>query len=241
MTFDRSKDPKEEPYYLVGLQMGVPEDQARSIGKTADLAFGYMGGVGAWRALAPMDTSSDDEIKKKQRQWRDLHNNTVKCWYALDRSAKAAIASPNTDVPVNDRLSLSFDGKFLWMRLPSGRRLAYPDARLKKTDHKDVAVFQDNSAGGWRECRRGLGAYGGTWIENAVQAVARDVFAAAMVRLDEAGYPIVLHVHDEIVAEVPDRFGSTQGFEQIITELPDWASGLPIAAKTREGPRFCKV
>jgi DNA polymerase bacteriophage-type len=62
-----------------------------------------------------------------------------------------------------------------------------------------------------------------------------------MLRLDKAGYPIVLHVHDEIVAEVADGFGSTQEFEQIITELPSWASGLPIAAKTREGPRFCKV
>jgi DNA polymerase bacteriophage-type len=226
---------------LVGLQMGVPEDQARTIGKIADLAFGYMGGVGAWRALAPADTSSDNEIKQKQRQWRELHTDTVKCWYALDRSAKAAIASPDTNVSVNDRIAFCYDRTFLWMILPSGRRLAYPHAYLKKTDKEDVVVFQDNSAGGWRECRGGLGAYGGTWIENAVQAVARDVFAAAMLRLDKAGYPIVLHVHDEIVAEVADGFGSTQEFEQIITELPSWASGLPIAAKTREGPRFCKV
>jgi DNA polymerase bacteriophage-type len=240
-TFDRTKDPKDEPYYVVGLQMGVAEDQARTIGKTADLAFGYMGGISAWRALAPSDTSSDDEIKLKQRQWRELHSDTFKCWYALDRSAKAAIASPGTEVCVNERLSFCFANKFLWMQLPSGRRLAYPNAFLKKTDREDVVVFHDNSAGGWRECRGGAGAYGGTWIENAVQAVARDVFAAAMLRLDTASYQIVLHVHDEIVAEVPDGFGGTQEFERLITELPDWAAGLPIAAKTREGLRFCKT
>jgi DNA polymerase len=103
VKFDRTKDSKDEPYYLIGVQMGVPEDQARTIGKTADLAFGYMGGVGAWRTLAPADASSDDEIKKKQRQWRGLHTDTVKCWYALDRSAKAAIASPK--IPMNDRIA----------------------------------------------------------------------------------------------------------------------------------------
>jgi DNA polymerase bacteriophage-type len=126
ITFDRTKNQKDEPYYLVGLQMGVPEDQARTIGKIADLAFGYMGGLGAWRALAPADTSSDNEIKQKQRQWRALHTDTVKCWYALDRSAKAAIASPDTNVSVNDRIAFCYDRTFLWMILPSGRRLAYP-------------------------------------------------------------------------------------------------------------------
>src|SRR5262249_28796434 len=64
---------------------------------------------------------------------------------------------------------------------------------------------------------------------------------AAMQRLETAGYPIVLHVHDEIVTEARDGFGSVEEFQRIITTLPDWAEGLPVAAKVRNGPRFCKV
>ena len=77
--------------------------------------------------------------------------------------------------------------------------------------------------------------------ENAVQAVARDLFAAAMPRLEAAGYPIVLHLHDEIVAEVPEDFGSVAEIKRIITASPDWAAGLPIAAKGDERERFCKL
>jgi hypothetical protein len=83
-------------------------------------------------------------------------------------------------------------------------------------------------------------AYGGTWIENVIQAAARDVFYAAMKRLEAAGYAITLHVHDEVVAEVPEDFGSVEEFKRILLEPPSWASGLPLGAKARESLRFCK-
>ena len=102
-------------------------------------------------------------------------------------------------------------------------------------------MFMDNDKGKWVECRGGQGAYGGIWIENAVQAIARDLFAAAMPRLENASYRIVLHIHDEICVEVPEDFGSAEEFLQIITTRPGWAEGLPIAAKVREGERFCKI
>ena len=122
------------------------------------------------------------------------------------------------------------------MRLPSGREIAYPFPCLRINDRGQwVVVFMDNFKGQWVECRHGQGGYGGTWIENAVQAVARDLFAAAMLRLEAAGYPIVLHVHDEICAEVPKGFGSAEEFLQILTTPPSWADGLPIAAKVRGG------
>ena len=101
-------------------------------------------------------------------------------------------------------------------------------------------MFKDNAAGKWADCRYGQGAYGGLWTENIVQAVSRDLLAAAMQRLEGAGYPIVLHVHDEIVAEAPIEFGSIEEFTRLITTLPDWAEGLPVAAKVRNGPRFAK-
>ena len=103
-----------------------------------------------------------------------------------------------------------------------------------------MVMFKDNAVGKWVDCRYGQGAYGGLWTENVVQAVSRDLLAAAMLRLEGAGYHIVLHVHDEIVAEVPIDFGSLEEFQHLITTLPAWADGLPIAAKVRAGARFSK-
>jgi len=240
--FDRTGDPNDEPYYILGKTLGVAPEQARTIGKTADLAFGYMGGVGAWKKLAPDDdTSTDAEIKQRQKAWQRAHPNIVKFWGRLNRAAIQAVRKPNT-IMTCGRVAFECDGTFLHMRLPSGRNLAYPFPQLRADDRGNLAVvFMDNAGGKWTECRRGHGAYGGTWIENAVQAVARDLFAAAMPRLEAAGYRFVLHVHDEIVAEVPDGFGSAEEFLQILTTAPAWAEGLPIAAKVREGPRFCKI
>ena len=106
-----------------------------------------------------------------------MHPETVKFWYALDRSAKAAITAPNNTTAANDKIAFVFDGRCLWMILPSGRRIAYPNAYLKKTDREDAVVFFDNAAGGWRECRKGQGAYGGTWIENACRE-SREIYSA---------------------------------------------------------------
>src|SRR5262245_55988170 len=240
--FDRTGDPNDEPYYVLGKTLGIAPEQARTIGKTADLAFGYMGGVGAWKKLAPDDdTSTDAEIKHRQKAWQRAHPNTVKFWGRLNRAAIQAVRKPNIVMPCG-RVAFECNGTFLRMRLPSGRKLAYPFPQLRADDRGNLAVvFMDNAGGKWAECRRGHGAYGGTWIENAVQAVARDLFAAAMPRLEAAGYRIVLHVHDEIVAEVPNDFGGADEFLQVLTTAPAWAKGLPIAAKVREGPRFCKI
>jgi hypothetical protein len=128
------------------------------------------------------------------------------------------------------------------MRLPSGRRLSYPFPRLEpgKYDQK-VVVFKDNSGGKFVDCRNGEGSWPGLWIENAVQAVARDILVAAMQRLEAAGYPIVMHIHDEIVVEVPIGFGSEEELLQIMTVVPSWAKDLPFNAKVRSGLRFCKT
>jgi DNA polymerase len=243
--FDETHDPKDEPYYLIGKTLGVPEDKARSIGKTADLAFGYMGGVGAWQKLAPDDASSEDVIKKRQYRWRDAHPQTREFWTALNAKAVKAVKNPHQRVkfqnPIWRHISFESNGVFLFMQLPSGRRIAYPHPTLRTTYRGNAAVvFMDWGVRGWGECRFGQGAYGGTWIENAVQAIARDIIAEAMPRLEAAGYRIVLHVHDEVVAEVPDGFGSAEEFLQIFATPPEWAADLPLAAKVRIGPRFCK-
>jgi len=101
-------------------------------------------------------------------------------------------------------------------------------------------VFKDASAGQWRDCRGGNGAYGGMWTENVVSAISRDLLAAAMQRLEQHQYRIVMHVHDECIAEVPEGFGSTEEFTRLMITAPAWALGLPIAAKAWTGQRFNK-
>jgi DNA polymerase len=242
-TFDRTGNPEDEPYFITGHRIfGLAKELARDPGKTGDLAYGYMGSIGAWRKLAPPgDTSTDDEIQRRKQDWRRAHPQTERFWYALDRAAKTAVRHPGKIVPCRG-VAFRFYDCFLRMRLPNGRKIAYPFPRLKTNSRGDSAVvFMDNLQGRWVECRHGQGAYGGTWTENAVQAIARDLFIEAMQRLDAAGYSIVLHAHDEVVAEVPIDFGCAEEFQQIFTALPNWATGLPLAAKVRVGERFCKI
>jgi DNA polymerase bacteriophage-type len=241
--FDRTQDLEDEPYFILGSKtFGLPREQARAIGKVGDLAFGYMGGEGAYRKLAPLgDASTREQIKRRQQAWRNANSETVGFWGAVNRAAIKAIQRPGTFVPCK-RITFEYNGSFLFVHLPSGRKIAYPFPRLKTNNRGDcVVVFMDNDKGKWVECRGGQGAYGGIWIENAVQAIARDLFAAAMPRLENASYRIVLHIHDEICVEVPEDFGSAEEFLQIITTRPSWAEDLPIAAKVREGERFCKI
>ena len=242
--FDATQDPRDEPYCVLACRMlhvpdgtFTPESPERKIGKTADLACGYMGGGGAIEKFAPgvFDENKREQIKN---EWRAAHPNIVNFWYAIDRAAWAAVQNRGSIIrcgPVAFRCA----GTFLLLKLPSGRKVAYPLARNTLIDPQHgVVLFTDNSAGRWRDCRDGRGAYGGVWTENVVQAISRDLLAEAMQRIETAGYLIVLTVHDEIVAEVPEGFGNTKEFTRIMTRAPSWAPTLPIAAKAWTGPRF---
>jgi DNA polymerase bacteriophage-type len=246
--FDQTGDPNDEPYLILGRMLGVPEDKARLIGKIADLAFGFMGGEGAWRAACKMygieDNRTEDGVRALQQAWRKAHPKVARFWALLDSAAIRATRTPGRVVEASKLVSFRHEDGFLFMRLPSGRELAYPFARLMRDDRGNQAVtFMDLDKGRFIPYKNGRkGAYGGVWIENAVQATARDIFAEAMPRLEAAGYPVVFHVHDEIVAEVPvDSEHNVEDFVRIITEAPAWADGLPVAAKGWSGPRFLKT
>ena len=209
--FDESGDPHDEPYYTLGRALGFPEKTARAAGKICDLAFGYGGGIGAYKNFAPEDdTASDIQIEGFKRTWRERHPQTVQFWYGIERAAVAAVHRPLTIVPYG-RLKLEcrplHEIPFLFVRLPSGRELSYPFAKLIRNARGNVAVsFMDNAiiTGGWCEYRPGRGAWGGVFTENIVQGIARDHLAAALRRLEAAGYAVVLHVHDGIACEVPN-------------------------------------
>jgi DNA polymerase len=243
--YDATRDPRDEPYCETACKIfGVPSGSytkdapERSIGKTCDLAFGYMGGLNAWRKFEP-DRFTDAEVENFKRQWRAAHPAIKRFWYDIDRAAWTAVRERGRVVHCG-RVSFKCTGAFLFLKLPSGRKLAYPHPRIIGDEREQHVVFADNSAGQFRDCRHGQGAYGGVWTENVVSGIARDLLADAMLLVEAAGYPIVLHVHDELVCEVPIGCGSTDEFIQLMTRKPAWALELPIAASAWTGSRYSK-
>jgi DNA polymerase len=244
--FDATQDPCDEPYCVTACKIFRLPDGSfnkdspeRKAGKTCDLAFGYQGGLHAWRNFEP-DRFSDQEVEQFKLDWRAAHPKIKNFWYAIDRATWQAVREREKVIRCG-RLLLKCTGMFLFIKLPSGRKLAYPYPRIEVEDlQHEVVVFKDASAGQWRDVRHGNGAYGGLWTENIVSAISRDLLAAALLRLERNKYHIVLHVHDEAIAEVPIGFGSTAEFTKLMITPPSWALGLPIAAKAWSGPRFSK-
>lgn len=180
--------------------------------------------------------------------WREAHPNVTTFWWNLQDAALEALDQPGTVVtcgPVKFRKA----GSFMFLQLPSGRALVYPYPRpaMKEMpwDGDDGRpamrrVFSykgvDSYTRKWTDCY----AYGGLWAENVTQAVARDLLAEAVVRLEEANYPVVLTVHDEVVSEVARSYGSVEEFCAIMTANPAWAAGCPVTAEGWEGERYRK-
>jgi DNA polymerase len=242
--FDATGDPADEPYTvtaakILGKSPAAVTAEERRIGKTCELAFGYQGGVGAFRKFEP-ERFTNAEIDQFKNDWRAAHPAIRRFWHDVDVAAWRAVRERGEIVRCG-RIAFKCEGAYLFLKLPSTRKLAYPFPRIEIEDlEHEVVVFKDASAGQWRDCRGGDGAYGGLWTENIVSAIARDLLAAALIRIETAGYPVVLHVHDEVVAEVPEDFGSTEEFIKLMTTLPTWALGLPVAAKAWTGKRFGK-
>jgi DNA polymerase len=214
--FDQTGTSDADPYVIIGRSLGFPEETARAYGKIADLAFGYGGGVNAYKNFMPTaDNTPDPVIDGFKRAWRERHPQTVQFWHGIERAAIAAIHREGEAIRYG-RLTLQcrrlHGVAFLFITLPSGRALSYPFARVIATLPRGTPAvsFMDNAilTGGWTEYRPGRGMWGGGFTENIVQAIARDLLAAAMTRLEAAGYPVVLHVHDAIVCEVPDGAGN---------------------------------
>jgi DNA polymerase len=239
--FDRTGDPRLEPYCATATKMlhreVTPADEAgRQHGKTADLALGYGGSVGAWRKFMLDDPRSDEQIKRETVEpWRTAHPVIVHYWGALHRTLLRGV---RTGKPVMFKnLSAQMRNGNFYLRLPSGREIVYPEARIQPGQFgSDEIVFKDSALGKWQDER----AWHGTFAENVVSGISRDLLAGAMLRLEAAGYSVVLHVHDEIVSEVPEDFGSPEEFAALMAELPAWAEGLPLVAKASRRRRYAK-
>jgi hypothetical protein len=241
--FLKTRDPALEPYLIDGLAAGFPPGIARPRGKVLTLAFQYEGGKGAFRNLAPADFEiTDAEIDELKWAWRGRHSKIERCWKVVNQTAIDVVRQgPGTEIQCG-KLTLRCESRhgvqFLHIDRPSGCSLAYPFARIVVNAKGKPAVgFMDNAGGKWAKDS----TYGGKFFENIVSGIARDLIAAAMFRVEAAGYPVVLHVHDELVCEVADGFGSVEEFKALVEQVPGWAEGLPVGAKVRNGWRFAEA
>lgn len=174
--------------------------------------------------------------------WRAKNYRIAAMWKETEDAAIQAMLYPGETVSAG-KVKYRFVEPFLFCRLPSGRALCYPFAKLRdsKTPWGDVQkkiVFKSTDQFTKKWSRKAF--YGGLAVENITQAVARDIMAEAMLRTEDAGYRTVLSVHDEIVNEVDEGFGSLEEFSALMTQNPVWAPDLPITASGWQGTRYKK-
>ena len=185
---------------------------------------GYGGGVNALKAFgADKMGLTEEEMQTIVTQWRQASPTIPRFWRNAEDAAKRAIQLPGTTIHMACGVKYRRDADALRCQLPSGRILSYWDARIEEYKDRPSIVFmgQNQTTRKWEKTE----TWGGKLVENIVQAFARDCLAVALLRLDEAGYQTVFHVHDEIVAEAPE--GSRwQDMADIMGMPIDWAPGL---------------
>ena len=244
--YDRTGDRTLEPYRVIAAQMlhktaAEVTDRERQMGKAAELAAGFGGSVGAWRRIKPDDPRPDHEIAQDIANWRRAHPRTRRFWKRLLKAVEGTFkyGTPiRVDEPPAPSIVVSYEDGNLYITLPSGRAITYPNARLVpgKYDDPDVAYY-DNAKGGWKETR----AWFGTLVENVVQGTARDLLAAALARFETRGIPVVHHCHDEVVAELPIGTITEAEFLAILLETPAWAENLPLAGSVYSGVHYLEA
>ena len=207
---------------------GHPNYEYRQKGKQAVLSCGYGGGVGALKAMGAK--MPEEEMQPLVDSWRAANPHIVQFWYALGNAASEVIEKHNS-VRVG-KVKVYWRDNRLLIRLPSGRDLCYLSPRFVVNRFGSRGIgYLAASANGKMELQE---TFGGKIVENCTQSIARDLLAHAMQNLEVAGYPIVFHVHDEAVMEVPVGQGGVEEVCRIMAIPPKWAQDLPLRADGEE-------
>ena len=185
---------------------------------------GYGGGVGALKAMGAK--MPEEEMQPLVDAWRAANPNIVAFWNALDRAARAIIRR-KTSARIG-KVALYWQDDKMFMRLPSGRNLCYqsPHFTMNRFGSDAIGYYAPNAAGQMTVQE----TFGGKLAENATQAIARDILAHALLTLEKNGYPVIFHVHDEAVIEMPIGQGSLEEACMLMAIAPDWAKDLPLQA-----------
>ena len=211
----------------------------RQKGKVAELALGYQGGPNALITMGALKNGiTEDELPKLVAAWRSANKAIVRLWNKVEEAAIIAVAegTPNS---IQYGIRFFTDKNILFIKLPSGRCLAYMRPQMRSNRFGGEALSYE----GVNQTSKQWGiqdTYGGKLVENIVQAIARDCLADAMLRLDAAGYKVVMHVHDEVVLEVPEDQGGLAEVNNIMGTGISWAKGLPLKADSYETAYYKK-
>ena len=226
-------------YHVPVVKHGI-NGELRQKGKVAELACGYQGGVGAMKAMDRDGTIPEEELQGIVDAWRAANPTIPKLWRTCEMAAKAAIREHRT-VRIRHGIAFSYVNGNLFVKLPGGRKLCYWGTRLRQDDMtgRESIVYMgvNQKTKQWQETE----TYGGKLVENIVQATARDCLAVAMTRVAALGYKIVMHVHDEMIVDVPIRDKDALAtINKCMADPIDWAPGLPLKGDGYETPFYMK-
>ena len=199
----------------------------RQKGKLAELGLGFGGASGALVSMGALDMGlTEDELPPLVAAWRKANPHITQFWWNVDAAAiKAVTEKQRTKI---GKIIFEYKSGILFITLPSGRKLSYVKPRMAVNRFgRDGLTYEGISEN--KKWSR-IETYGPKLVENIVQGTARDLLAEAMLRVEKKGYPIVMHCHDEIIAEVPEGIGSVDEMCEIMAVQPEWAEGLPLRA-----------
>lgn len=229
------------PFELIS--KGNPEYALRQKGKVAELALGYQGSSGALIAMGALDMGiPEEDLPDIVKRWREANKRIRDLWYAMDAAAVQVISQGGSVAVNNILLSREYDADlgvdFLTVRLPSGRKLYYnsPGLGVNQWGNPSITYMGINDKNKWAR----IETYGGKLVENCVQAIARDCLAQAIEHLEENGYKVIFHIHDEVVIESDAETASLDDVVEIMSQPIPWAPDLPLGADGWIGTFFKK-
>lgn len=203
-----------------------PNAELRQRGKVSELAQGYGGSVGALKAMGALDLGiPEEDLKPMVDTWRAANPKIVQLWWDVGDAVVRVIKDKMPQQVRN--LRIRYESGFLIITLPSGRSLYYAKPRIVVNEYNRESITYEG-VGSTKKWER-IESYGPKFIENITQAACRDLLAEAMLRLDRAGYKVVMHIHDEVVIEAEEGT-DLEAVCQIMGQTPSWAPGLKLTA-----------
>lgn len=213
--------------FKIKVEKNGENSHLRDKGKIAELALGYGGSVGALKAMGATSFLKEEELQSLVNAWRNANPHITYLWYEVDKIIKKVIINKVSMKLYN--LQFIYENNMLLILLPSKRKLCYrnPKIATNKFNKSSIVYEGVNSNKKWAQ----IESYGAKFVENIVQAIARDLLCEAIKNLHNKNFRVVLHVHDEVVVEIEKNKSSVEEICNLMTISPPWAKDLSLKAE----------